>query len=92
MGSKQDRGATITQRTEQPAHLLDAAAVEAVHGLVQDQQRRMLHDGLGNTKALAHTEGVFPNPLFVCVVQAHRADGGANFLRSNLLPDRRQVL
>ena len=55
MGSQQDGPALVPELGKEGAHILHALLVQAVHGLVQDDQGRIFHDSLGDAQALAHT-------------------------------------
>src|SRR4029453_9000437 len=54
MAREQHRAVARAQRTDQRAHLCHACWVEAVGGLVQDQEVRVLKKRRGQAKALSH--------------------------------------
>ena len=52
-------------------HLGDALGVQAVDGLVQDQQVRVPHQGQGDAQALLHPQGEVAHRLAPGAAQAH---------------------
>ena len=62
VGGEQDGAAGGGVVAEQAAHPVDAGRVEAVGRLVEDQDRRVTQEGVGDPEALAHAEGVVAQP------------------------------
>ncbi len=59
----EQHGATVGgELAQHPAHPVDAGRVEAVDGLVEDQDRRVAEHRVGDAEALAHAEGVVAHP------------------------------
>ena len=57
------------QGADELPHLLDARRIQAVGGLVQDQQLRPAQQGPGDPQPLLHTQGVAPHRPVGSVVQ-----------------------
>ena len=52
--------------------------VQPVERLVQNKKTRIFHNGLGNSKALAHAKGVFSHSFFHVRVKAYLAKNQAD--------------
>ena len=65
----------VTQRPDEGAHLRDADGVQAVDGLVQNQQLRVVHHSQGNGQTLFHAQGVLGKELLIPIRQAHQLQG-----------------
>ena len=68
----------IAQRPDEGAHLRDADGVQAVDGLVQNQQLRVVHHRQGDGQPLLHTQGVLEKELFIPVGQSYQIQGVLN--------------
>ena len=62
----------VTQRPDEVPHLGDADGVQAVDGLVQDQQLRVVHHCQGDGQPLFHAQGVLGVAFLVPVRQVHQ--------------------
>ena len=77
MAGEQDRFPFLLELEQQGSDFRSSFLIQAVEGLVQDEQLRVLHDRLGQAETLTHTEGVFPHRLSEAGVQTdplHRSD------------------
>ena len=62
VGGEQHGAAALGVLPEQAAHPVDPGRVEAVGGLVEDQDARVAEERVGDAEPLAHAEGVVPEP------------------------------
>ena len=62
----------VTQRPDEVPYLGDADGVQAVDGLVQDQQLRVVHHRQGDGQPLFHAQGVLGVAFLVPVRQVHQ--------------------
>ena len=62
----------VAQRPDEVPHLGNANGVQAVDGLVQDQQLRVVHHRQGDGQPLFHAQGVLGVAFLVPVGQVHQ--------------------
>ena len=62
----------VAQRPDEVPHLGNADGVQAVDGLVQDQQLRVVHHRQGDGQPLFHAQGVLGVAFLVPVGQVHQ--------------------
>ena len=65
----------IAQRPNEVPHLGNADGVQAVDGLIQNQQLRVVHHRQGDSQPLFHTQGVLGVAFLVPVGQVHQFQG-----------------
>ncbi len=85
----------LDHRTDHFAKLLDAAGIEAVGGLVEDQEQRIGQQAARDTEALAHAERVLLDPLLGALCQADARKRGIDppgSLRAAHSGNDRQIL
>ena len=72
------RATAAGQRSDQPAHLVDALRVEAVRRLVEDQQRRVAEQRGGDAEALLHAERVGAVAVVAAVAEPDGVEQGGD--------------
>ena len=72
----EDGGALGGERADEAAHLARALRIEAVAGLVEDQQVPRPEQGVGDAESLLHAERVCVRLLLRRVTQADPVEGG----------------
>lgn len=72
--SQQDGFSLRLQALQQLMYIRLPLLVQAIERLIQYQDIRVFHDGLGDGQALGHAKGIFPYMLFAVRVQADQAD------------------
>ena len=70
-GEKDGHPELFGQPHDQVPHLLDAAGIEAVGGLVQDEQLRFAQQSKRQPQSLPHAIGVAADPATGGILQAH---------------------
>ena len=80
MGGDHDGDAVGCEIAQESTGLLDARRVEAVGGLVEDEQGGTAHQRHGDAQALLHSQGVLADPLVHLLVHVHGAHRAAHVL------------
>ena len=78
--AQQDRGPGLAELADEVADLADPGRVEAVGGLVEDEQVGLLHQGRRDRQALLHPQRVGVDVLAGAVGQAHLGQRGGDLL------------
>ncbi len=92
MRRQHDRAALGHQGQDHVAHLVHAGRVEAVHGLVQDQQLRVPDQAGGDAEPLAHAHRVLRHPVVGAVQDADPLERRPDAVPGRRLACRRQDL
>ena len=66
-GNKDRLSAFCAQILNEISDLCDANRVKSICRLVQDQQLRVMENGIGNAKPLLHAKGIFTEQLFILI-------------------------
>ena len=85
MAGDHDGDALAGELDQQPAHLLDTGRVQAVGGLVEDEQLGLAGQRQGDPEALLHAHGVGAHQAVLVLGQAHQRQGAADLMVAQAL-------
>ena len=67
-------------------YLRNTDRIQAIGRFIQDQQLRVMHNGVGNPQTLFHAQRILPKELFVLIGQSHHLQGMLHCVRTDRSP------